>query len=216
VGFRNPLTTLSADQITGGSLGADVVAQHLTTGVDGRRVLISSDAGLRQGVWFYTGDPDEILPGSVTEQIDDAGGSRRGALQLTSPGISPLGHVAVANVVLEAGSADGAGPSRILLDAGEVIVLGDFWVGSVHVAVGYADVGPTEADGRVWVPHTFGEIPSAAITQALGAVGGAVIPGFALVDLPNCTAANLRCRILSNTGDGLAGWSGRVAWLVMA
>ncbi|HEY0119340.1 MAG TPA: hypothetical protein VGC04_11215 [Cellulomonas sp.] len=57
MGFRDPITSLAADQITAGTLGADVVGRAIATADDGRRVVISTPAGDAGRVDFYA-DPD--------------------------------------------------------------------------------------------------------------------------------------------------------------
>ncbi len=94
MGFRNPLTSLSADQITAGTLPSDVVGQALQTAATGRRVVISSPAGDAGRIDFYSdpNDADHTMHAEI-EAYAFGGVSSRGYLDLTpdSAGIVRLG-----------------------------------------------------------------------------------------------------------------------------
>jgi len=91
MGFRNPLTSLSADQITAGTLPSDVVGQALATATSGRRVVISTPVGDAGRIDFY-GDPQGPGDGEGHAAIHAGsygGVSGRGFLYL-QPDFGPL------------------------------------------------------------------------------------------------------------------------------
>lgn len=86
MGFRNPLTTLSASQITPGTLLGSVIA----TAAAGKRVKITSDPTNRAE--FYTGDVDEDAAGYIDVGINALGapGDDRPYLCFEPPGFDAI------------------------------------------------------------------------------------------------------------------------------
>lgn len=90
MGFRNPVTSLRADQITPGTLGPAIVAQTLATATSGARVVISGDdPAQRQFVNFHTSSAWQVAPGEVSVKHTGAGLiSERAEMRLRSPVIT--------------------------------------------------------------------------------------------------------------------------------
>lgn len=115
--FRNPVTSLRADQITPGvlpegvllepgavlpgELGPDVYARRVTAGaVDGLVITgatirtaaagrrLQIDNADRDRLKFYSGDPSELVPGLIAVGVEDLeGGRRRGQIILCPPAL---------------------------------------------------------------------------------------------------------------------------------
>lgn len=66
MGFRNPVTSLSASQITGGTLATDVIAQAVKSAPSGPRIELAESGGLG-ALQFFAGFPGET-PAQITAQ----------------------------------------------------------------------------------------------------------------------------------------------------
>lgn len=58
MGFRNPVTSLSADQITPGTLGGSVIAQQLRTAATGRRIVATTGPDSGRLAFYDGGEPE--------------------------------------------------------------------------------------------------------------------------------------------------------------
>lgn len=199
MGFRNPLTSLSADQITPGTLAPGVIGRTLATATEGRRVVISTPEGDAGRVDFWS-DPaqPQMLPGhalvaaqpiagvpargTLTLELDELAGA---ALRLTSSELSLGGRSS--QIDLDADRlTDGEHPitrtvgvvtlGADLTTSGEVTALTDtcrIRDGRVRLTLTGAFQGSVAGDlATVRVRRNPGQVIIAEFTVRIVAVGG--------------------------------------------
>jgi hypothetical protein len=119
MGFRNPLTSLSGDQITPGT----ITGSTLQTAATGKRVVISSATSGRAD--FYSGDPREVKPGTVNSGVLGIPGvplNDTSYLTVSSPIIDTSGASDEAVITVAGGSPSGAIHPVIRMTAFNVVV----------------------------------------------------------------------------------------------
>lgn len=184
--FRNPLTSLSADAITPGTLTGSVVQ----TGTTGRRVVIDTDPD--PSVTFYSGGVEEQLPASVTADTILNAGNSDGVLRLLSPKMEKLSiGVATRQASLEliGNSTGSANPWSIARLVADDVALGRAdatalrydevagWRTDAPLEVGGLEIGGVPAGwagrreslntdpttGMITVNHGLGYLPTLAL-----------------------------------------------------
>lgn len=173
MGFRNPLTTLSASQITPGTLPPGVT---ILTASSGMAWLLSSL--FANSLTGLTGSPYEITPGTVTIRTEGAGTPAEYAvLEITAPRLLEEEQAQKIGLQITSAPHDG-GDSMIQL-------LADFitFIGRTKVASDLEVVGPVAITGA-----------AAALT-----LGGRDIPegrlAFGTVTGPNAVSTVATARL---------------------
>ncbi len=172
MGFRNPITSLRADQITGQLEGTQIAADAIDgkvitgatvqTAASGPRVAL--EPGWASDVHLYVGDAQESAPGTVRSALLYGGGpADLPATQITSPRLN--GHTD-ASLTLHGASRDGSGSSQAVVTAGEIALNGPTFATELTVS-GKVSAG---------VPVSLTPFsPISAVTGSVVRIGGHVI-----------------------------------------
>jgi hypothetical protein len=208
MGFRNPITSISADQIGPGTLPAGVVGTELATGPAGTaRVRIYQDASLPSGVveldpGVFGRDPSRLTLGTPSSQAD--GSSSGSFLSLKGAGVG-FGNVNPPLLQLNT-TRTGPGTYKTVaqLTADAIALDGD--ISSNFKMATPVVVTDASGQGRYTFPTAFPVGCFGAVVGSAGTFGGGYIVSYISAD-----AAGVNVKLQAPNGAAIASTSALIS-----
>ncbi|MBN9327978.1 MAG: hypothetical protein BGO38_06990 [Cellulomonas sp. 73-145] len=233
MGFRDPITSLSATQITPGVLPTGVkiaadqvlagtlVGSTIETALSGRRVQITAPQTNPLAIEAFSGDSQETASGGMLADVELAVPANppgdQGRLLLRANKIGS--GSGAAELRLYSSSRDNLTPTRASLTATNLYLIGTVIAPTLSDPIlnGYrirqaSPVVTTDVAGNVDVPYGT-PFPNSTINVVAINGDGTFSPSFTTVQITNLYPDRFRCRVLNAAGNGIGSTPVRINYI---
>lgn len=208
--WRNPVTSLPADDITPGTftgtyglVGGRIQTSGFGCYLDGNTGHIGISSGSDVDFDIHTAEVIAAGIGQWTTYFDGANPNGGGGV--------PVGGAP--QIQLISRKSDGSGTSVVGLNADRVATNS---AGNVMTGTRGVFSGTTDANGRVVVTHGLGALPATVDGTPAGPDGGTTILGYVLTPQASWTSTTFTARCVSTAGAAIASASVTFSWEVQS